>query len=224
MLVTAPPPSLPGPAAVFAAPEQRRLLGAELSETAHLIASAQWRDGCVAFGGEAARVSGGGLAALARASGPPPGCRAPRLLAAVASLTRTPNGDGVASLVEPAGGSLEALVITEALPLLCVGAVVLLVDCPLLAPPASPTVRLLLLAPEHVVRVWLPSSVEAAAEAAAAEATARATQQPTAAPAARGTQPVPPPLASVAGKRPRTGGLFDLDALATGDGDDEDFL
>lgn len=170
------PTQLPGPASAFGSdglpsPERRLVAHAAAAHSA-LFASSQWLS-ATANGFDAA----GGIGALLRGCGvvPTEEYRLPALTVVVATLERTAHGDALACLADPTG-SLQALVLSSALASVRLGAAVRLLGASLLAPSAQPRQRCLLVAPEHLQRVWLPEE-----QATQRVATQRAPRAPTAA-------------------------------------------
>jgi len=168
LALCAPRPAFPGPAGAERGDQPRGAAAA----TAHLLHGGAWLTAEAHLAtlplGDPARDAAS--TPLAQAL-PPRGTtgRCAPLLCAVASLGRTPCGDGVAQLACPHGDLLPALLSRELLgggvpgvsddggvvPL-AEGTVLLLRGAPVLQPASEPRARALLLSPGDVAAAWPP--------------------------------------------------------------------
>jgi hypothetical protein len=193
------PAAAPGPAGALARRVQPGGGGAPAPASAHayLFSTPAWSAALahvgVAVFDAAHPALAPGCGALGSSATPEPDeLRAPRLLAAIASIALTSCGDASAQLADPSGtvdALLTADVVSRGAPAaddeaqrvpLAEGAVLLLQDLPLLAPSVEPRRRAVLVMATSVVAAW-PAGVPRAPLALPAP---RPRQQP---------QPPPPP-------------------------------
>lgn len=166
LALCAPRPALPGPAGARGDPG-----ASATAATAHLLTGGAWQAALTHLAALPPSDPSRNAAAQPLAQALPPrgttGRCAP-LLCAVASLGRTPLGDGLAQLACPQGEVVAALLSREvvgggvpgvsddgAVPVV-EGTVLLLRGAPVLLPAAEPRAAALLLSPGDVVAAWPP--------------------------------------------------------------------